>query len=92
MPHPTDEATLRANYKETLAEVDLDFSPFSQVQLRMREPCAYAKVAAWIDRKPSVKCEIVTPPPSAFPRLDGNSLEQMHQKMKPGAPSGNRKT
>jgi hypothetical protein len=68
-PHP-DAATLQANYKETVAQIDPDFAPLSEVMLRMREPCAYALVAAWIDGAPKPACEMKDPDPSSFPRLE----------------------
>lgn len=81
-PYPKDDKTMRANYDATLRKIDVDFMPFSEIILRMREPCAYSRVAVWIEGKPPVTCEIITPPPSAFPRLS----EEQHQKAKPGAP------
>ncbi len=58
---PTDQASLRKNYDVVLAHVNLDFMPFSEVQLRMRQPCAYSIVGAWIEGKPSPVCTVVTP-------------------------------
>lgn len=81
-PYPTDEKTLRENYAWTLRKIDVEFMPFSEIMLRMREPCAYSKVGAWIENKPSVTCEIHTPPPSAFPKLK----DAQHDTAKPGAP------
>lgn len=83
-PFAKDAKTLRANYEWTLRKIDLEYMPFSDVMLRMREPCAYNKVAAWIENKPPVTCDIITPPPSAFPKIEE---KPQHEKMKPGAPS-----
>lgn len=81
-PFAKDEKTLRENYTWTLQKINVDFMPLSEIMLRMREPCAYSKVGAWIENKPSVTCQIVTPPPSAFPKLG----DAQHEKAKPGAP------
>lgn len=66
----TAEKDVRANYASVLHQIDPDFMPFSQVQLRMREPCAYAIVGAWIQNKPKPSCQMGPPDPSAFPRRD----------------------
>jgi hypothetical protein len=68
-PHP-DAPTLAANYKETVAQIDPDFAPLSGVMLRMREPCAYAAVSAWIEGAAKPACTVQDPDPSIFPRLD----------------------
>jgi hypothetical protein len=86
-PFAKDEKTLRENYTWTLKQINVDFMPFSEVMLRMREPCAYSKVGAWIEGKPTVTCEIKTPPPSAFPKLS----DTQHDKAKPGAPPASTK-
>lgn len=83
-PFAKDAKTLRQNYEWTLRKINLEFMPFSEVMLRMVDACAYSKVAAWIESKPGVTCEIVPPPQSAFPRVDE---KPQHEKMKPGAPS-----
>jgi hypothetical protein len=68
-PHP-DAAGLESNYRETLAQIDPDFAPISEVMLRMREPCAYAVVTAWIEGAPKPACVVADPDPASFPRLD----------------------
>lgn len=88
-PFAKDAKTLRENYQWTLRKIDVEYMPFSEIMLRMREPCAYRKVGAWIENKPAITCEIITPPPSAFPKLADNP---QHQKMKPGAPPPARKS
>ena len=88
-PFAKDAKTLRENYEWTLRKIDVEYMPFSEIMLRMREPCAYRKVGAWIENKPSVTCEVHTPPPSAFPKLVDNP---QHEKMKPGAPPPVRKS
>lgn len=70
--HP-DAAALEGNYQETLAEIDLEFTPLSEVMLRMREPCAYATVTAWIEDAPKPACVVHDPDPKIFPRLDDAS-------------------
>jgi hypothetical protein len=69
VPRP-DTTTLLANYKETIAQIDLEFAPLSEVMLRMREPCAYAVVMAWIEDAPRPACEVHDPDPAIFPRLE----------------------
>jgi hypothetical protein len=88
-PFAKDAKTLRENYEWTLRKIDVEYMPFSEIMLRMREPCAYRKVGAWIENKPAITCEIITPPPSAFPKLADNPP---HEKMKPGAPPPVRKS
>lgn len=85
VPEAKDPAVLRKNYEATLRFIDLEFMPFSEVQLRMREPCAYATVGAWIERKPKPNCVVQTPDPKIFPRVDkeGNPI---HLESKPGPP------
>lgn len=75
----------RANYQAVLKHIDFDFMPFSQVMLRMREPCAYSVVGAWIEKKPRPDCVVHDPDPSVFPRRDrkGNVV---HPKVEPGPP------
>ncbi len=63
-------ADLEANYRRVLSELDLEFAPFSEVMLRMREPCAYTVVAAWIEGSPRPSCTVGDPKPGMFPRLD----------------------
>lgn len=87
-PFAKDAKTLRENYEWTLRKIDIEYMPFSEIMLRMREPCAYRRVGAWIENKPAITCEIITPPPSAFPKLADNP---QHEKMKPGAPPPMRK-
>jgi hypothetical protein len=65
------DADLRANYAETVAELDLDYMPFSPVMLRMREPCAYSVTGAWIEGAPRPACTLVDPDPRIFPRVAG---------------------
>ena len=81
--HAKTPEDLRFNYESVLHMIDLDFMPFSQVQLRMREPCAYAIVGAWIENKPKPTCVMGPPDPNAFPRRDveGNV---MPPKAEPG--------
>ena len=71
-PHP-DAAGLESNYKETLAQINPDFAPLSEIMLRMREPCAYAQTAAWIEGDAKPACVMNDPDPSIFPRLDDPS-------------------
>jgi hypothetical protein len=68
-PHP-DATGLASNYKETLAQINPDFAPLSEVMLRMREPCAYAVTAAWIEGAAKPDCVMNDPDPAIFPRLD----------------------
>src|SRR5262249_4743821 len=68
-PHP-DAPRLDPHYRETVAQIDPDFAPLSEVMLRMREPCAYAVVTAWIEGAPKPSCVVQDPDPSIFPRLD----------------------
>jgi hypothetical protein len=70
-PHAADPKALQANYRETVREIDFDFPPMSEVMLRMREPCAYQVVGAWIDGRPRPDCTVHDPDPSIFPRIDG---------------------
>lgn len=84
---PTDQASLRKNYDVVLAHVNLDFMPFSEVQLRMRQPCAYSIVGAWIEGKPSPVCTVVTPPASIFPRMGNDEAEISSHKLPPDPPA-----
>lgn len=86
--HATDPESLRHNYDETVQRIDLDFMPFSAVQLRMREPCAYSIVAAWITNKPKPTCVVQTPDPSIFPKME----EDLPTHAKPGPPPPNKKS
>ena len=83
-PRPSTPELLMANYQSTLKEIDLEFMPFSGVQLRMREPCAYSVVGAWITNKPRPSCVVHDPAPGIFPKLDGDA--PVHPKAKVGAP------
>lgn len=78
-------AGLQSNYQAVLKQIDYDFMPLSQIQLRMREPCAYATVAAWIEGKPRPTCTMHDPDPNIFPKRDrqGNI---MHPKAPAGPP------
>lgn len=69
-PHATDPAAMEANYQQVIRQIDYDFMPFSQIQLRMREPCAYAVVGAWIEGKPRPSCTIQDPDPAIFPKIE----------------------
>jgi hypothetical protein len=68
-PHP-DAPALALNFRETVAQIDPDFAPLSEVMLRMREPCAYAVVTAWIEGTSKPACTVQDPDPGSFPRLD----------------------
>jgi hypothetical protein len=91
MPHPLDPKVLRANYAEVLKHIDYDFMPLSGIMLRMREPCAYSVVGAWIEKKPAPSCLVHDPDPSIFPRRDprGNI---MHPKFAPDSSAAPTKT
>jgi len=71
---------LMKNYKAVLKTIDYDYSPFSEIMLRMREPCAYAVTGAWIEKKPRPSCVVQDPDPSIFPRRDeqGNVLHPVY--------------
>jgi hypothetical protein len=87
VPNAQDERSLRANYLTTLKEIDLDFMPFSGVQLRMREPCAYDVVGAWIMKQPRPNCVLRDPDPRLFPRLKDDDMGPVkHPAVVPGAP------
>ena len=62
---------LRKNYDELVKHIDFDYTPFSGVILRMREPCAYDITAAWIEGRPQPKCKAGTIDPSLLPKLPG---------------------
>lgn len=79
------EKELRWNFSETARQIDPDFMPFSQVQLRMREPCAYTIVAAWIENKPKPTCTMGPPDPNAFPKRDDDG-NIVHPTAMPGPP------
>ena len=83
---PTDEKGLRKNYESTIRHIDFDYMPFSGIQLRMREPCAYSVVGAWIEGTPHPTCVVHDPDPSIFPRRDGEG-NIMHPKVEPGPPT-----
>jgi hypothetical protein len=85
MPHPTDPKVLMANYQEIIKHIDYDFMPLSGIQLRMREPCAYAVVGSWIEKLPKPDCVVHDPDPSIFPRRDPNG-NAMHAKVAPDSP------
>ena len=74
--HPATEAIMAANYKAVLKEIDLEFMPFSGIQLRMREPCAYSVVAAWIQSKPKPVCVVHDPAPGVFPKMEADIKEK----------------
>lgn len=78
---PKTMEALKANYQATLAKIDLEFMPFSEVQLRMREPCAYTVVGAWITNGPQPSCEVHEPDPRIFPKV-----VEAHTKARPGMP------
>lgn len=80
LPFPKDDQTLRKNYEAVRHQIDPDFMPLSGIQLRMREPCAYAKVGSWIENRPSPTCVVHDPDPSIFPRRDADGNIQ-HPKM-----------
>lgn len=85
MPRPTDPQVLRANYQEVTRQIDYDFMPLSPIQLRMREPCAYSVVGAWIEGKPKPSCVVHDPDPRIFPRRDADG-NVMHPKVEAGPP------
>ncbi len=76
---------LQANYREVLGHIDYDYIPFSEIMTRMREPCAYARTAAWIEKKPQPTCALRDPDPSIFPRPDSDG-NPVHPKAPPGPP------
>lgn len=78
---------LQANYREVLGHIDYDYIPFSDIMTRMREPCAYARTAAWIEKKPQPSCPLRDPDPSIFPRPDADG-PPVHPKAPPGPPPG----
>ena len=83
----TEPQQLQANYREVLGHIDYDYTPFSSIMLRMREPCAYAITAAWIERKPRPTCVLHDPDPSVFPQPDAEG-NPVHPKTPPGPPPG----
>ncbi len=85
--HATEPQQLQANYREVLGHIDYDYTPFSSIMLRMREPCAYAITAAWIERKPRPTCVLHDPDPSVFPQPDAEG-NPVHPKAPPGPPPG----
>lgn len=94
LPFPKDPKVIRANYERVLKQIDYDFMPFSPIQLRMREPCAYARVGAWIEGKPAPDCPLRDPDPSIFPRRDrmGNLAHPKFDEPPPPAlPAGAQK-
>ena len=76
------------NYKAVLKEVDYDYTPFSGIMQRMREPCAYAVTGAWIEKKPRPSCTLRDPDPSIFPRRDdkGNIAHPRFETPPPAPP------
>lgn len=82
-----EPSQLLANYREVLGHIDYDYTPFSRIMLRMREPCAYAITAAWIEKKPRPDCVLRDPDPRVFPQPD-ESGEVVHPKVLPGPPPG----
>jgi hypothetical protein len=91
MPRPTDPQVMRANYQEVIKQIDYDFMPLSPIQLRMREPCAYSVVGAWIEGKPKPSCVVHDPDPRIFPRRDADG-NVMHPKFEAGPPPPASKT
>lgn len=85
-PHATAAAVLRENYEHTIARIDLNFMAFSEIQLRMREPCAYSVVANWITNHPRPHCELRDPDPRIFPKLRDDEMP-VHPKFSPGPPT-----
>jgi hypothetical protein len=86
-----DQKGLLANYQAVLKQIDYDFMPFSGVMLRMREPCAYSVVGAWIEGRPRPTCTLRDPDPSIFPKRDSKG-NIMHPKVEPGPPPPVQKT
>lgn len=80
-----EPAQLQANYREVLGHIDYDYPPFSDIMARMREPCAFARTAAWIEKKPQPSCALRDPDPSIFPRPDADG-NPVHPKAPPGPP------
>lgn len=85
-PHAAAAAILRTNYENTLKRIDMNFMAFSEIQLRMREPCAYSIVASWITKKPRPDCQLKDPDPSIFPKMSADE-PPTHPKFSPGAPT-----
>lgn len=84
-PFAKEEKLLRWNFSEVIRQINRDFMPFSPVQLRMREACAYSIIGAWIEGRPKPSCVMSDPDPSIFPRRD-NDGNLMHPQTEPGAP------
>lgn len=69
-PHATSEEQLRHNYRQVLQKIDLNYMPLSQVQLRMKDTCAYGTVGAWIEGQPRPICTMRDPDPGLFPKVE----------------------
>lgn len=60
---------LRKNYDQVTRHIDYDYTPFSGIILRMRETCAYAMTAAWIEGTPQPRCTPGKIDPALLPKL-----------------------